>query len=121
MACIPGRSQWTEADKENFRWILDNIEAAPRISDPHHVTTRGAGGDDVETNVMPLCRRHHDEVEAPFKGYSYMIPRYPALRDWLILAKRFDVFERAGIPVPTGEDAETLTSIRNENDQAEKP
>jgi hypothetical protein len=27
--------------------------------DPHHLRTRGAGGDDVEENLMALCRMHH--------------------------------------------------------------
>ena len=31
------------------------------ISDPHHVTTRGAGGPDAE-NLVPLCRFHHSEL-----------------------------------------------------------
>lgn len=32
-----------------------------RVSDPHHVKTRGAGGIDAD-NLVPLCRYHHDEV-----------------------------------------------------------
>jgi hypothetical protein len=34
-----------------------------RLSDPHHVDTKGMGGgayDDVD-NVVPLCRAHHTE------------------------------------------------------------
>jgi len=36
--------------------------AAPPLDriDPAHVRSRGAGGQD-EGNVIPLCRRHHDE------------------------------------------------------------
>jgi 5-methylcytosine-specific restriction endonuclease McrA len=30
--------------------------------DAHHITHRGAGGDDVEENLITLCRRHHDMV-----------------------------------------------------------
>lgn len=30
-------------------------------SDPDHLRTRGAGGDDSLENLMPLCRRHHTE------------------------------------------------------------
>lgn len=30
-------------------------------SDPAHIKSRGAGGDDVEWNLMPLCRAHHQE------------------------------------------------------------
>lgn len=32
-----------------------------RVSDPHHVKTRGSGGVDAD-NLIPLCRYHHDEV-----------------------------------------------------------
>lgn len=30
--------------------------------DPHHIKSRGAGGDDVEENLIPLCREHHTEI-----------------------------------------------------------
>ena len=30
--------------------------------DPHHVKTRGAGGDDSQ--VVPLCRRHHNQLDS---------------------------------------------------------
>jgi len=29
--------------------------------DPAHIKTRGSGGDDDETNVIPLCRECHTE------------------------------------------------------------
>jgi hypothetical protein len=29
-------------------------------SDPHHLTTRGAGGSDY--TAVPMCRLHHDEI-----------------------------------------------------------
>ena len=28
--------------------------------DPHHITTRGAGGEDELENIISLCRHHHD-------------------------------------------------------------
>ena len=31
-------------------------------SDPHHVKTRGAGGDDSQ--VVPLCRAHHSQIDS---------------------------------------------------------
>lgn len=49
------------------RRLLDEIKKQPciicgqRPSDPDHVVTRGAGGEDSERNVWPLCRRHHTE------------------------------------------------------------
>jgi len=46
---------------------LDFIRALPCMfchspppSDPHHVTTRGAGGSDL--TAVPVCRKHHIEV-----------------------------------------------------------
>jgi 5-methylcytosine-specific restriction endonuclease McrA len=32
--------------------------------DPHHIVTRGAGGDDVPENIITLCRRHHNDAHA---------------------------------------------------------
>ena len=34
--------------------------------DPHHVKTRGAGGGDEQ--VVPLCRAHHIQLDAPWCG-----------------------------------------------------
>lgn len=30
----------------------------------HHIKTRGAGGGDVEENLIPLCAAHHSEIHA---------------------------------------------------------
>jgi hypothetical protein len=49
--------QWI--DKKNNQKISYVPELA-RISDPHHIRTRGAGGPDAE-NIVPLCREHHSE------------------------------------------------------------
>lgn len=43
----------------------DNPEQA-RISEPHHVRTRGAGGEQL---CVPLCRDHHDQIDAPGWGH----------------------------------------------------
>lgn len=32
----------------------------------HHIKTKGSGGDDVETNLITLCPKHHD---AAHRGY----------------------------------------------------
>lgn len=32
--------------------------------DPHHITPRSVGGDDDRTNLITLCRHHHDKAEA---------------------------------------------------------
>lgn len=31
-------------------------------ADPHHLKSRGAGGDDVEWNLIPLCRNCHTAI-----------------------------------------------------------
>lgn len=79
---------------EELGWIRDNIDQAPRISDPHHVTTVGAGGKDEPTNVMPLCRRHHDLWHR--LGGREMARRYAGVRAWLEFAQRDDILLEAG-------------------------
>lgn len=34
--------------------------------DVHHIETRGSGGDDVLTNLVGLCRKHHNLVHAGY-------------------------------------------------------
>ena len=63
-------------------------------TDPHHVTSRGAGGSDTADNVMPLCRMHHRQWDAPFQGPGFMFEKYPSIRTWLEFAGRTDVIER---------------------------
>lgn len=61
--------------------------------DPHHVTSVKAGGDDVATNILPVCRAAH--ILWHQKGPGYMIDNFPAIRYWLELAGRQDVLDRA--------------------------
>jgi hypothetical protein len=49
-----------------FMYNPDNRDS--RISDPHHVRTRGGGGS-AETCV-PLCRLHHSQLGAPGWGHD---------------------------------------------------
>lgn len=37
--------------------------------DPHHITTRGAGGKDVLENIAPLCRTCHNAI-----GQGFLVP-----------------------------------------------
>ncbi len=62
-------------------------------SDPHHITSVGAGGGDVVENVMPLCRTHHDEWHRG--GPGKMIRKYRYVLLWLEFHKRTDVIERS--------------------------
>ena len=32
--------------------------------DPHHIKTKGSGGDDTKENLITLCRKHHDQAQA---------------------------------------------------------
>lgn len=75
--------------------FLDAVKLLPCLccnrtpSDPDHITSRGAGGDDSKSNIWPLCRRHHNERHA--RGLVYMTDKYPKLKDWLHKNERFDV------------------------------
>lgn len=37
----------------------------------HHLKTRGSGGDDVASNLISLCVRHHSEIHA-IGAYTFM-------------------------------------------------
>jgi hypothetical protein len=52
---------------------VNNRDCAGPV-DPHHVKTRGAGGDDTRENLMPLCRWHH--IEAGMLGVLTFIEKY---------------------------------------------
>ena len=41
--------------------VVHNCDCTPGV-DPHHVKTRGSGGDDRREILMPLCRFHHTEA-----------------------------------------------------------
>jgi hypothetical protein len=86
--------------------LLDFVKKQPCVAcgwngdrfrpiDPHHITTKGAGGGDTENNVIPLCRVCHQYWGAPFKGIKWMIEKYPTVRDWLERHKRTDVIEKS--------------------------
>lgn len=50
-------------------------------SDPHHVTTKKAGGHDTGDNVMPLSRDCHREVHTiGLVAFTY---KYPSVKTWL--------------------------------------
>lgn len=56
------------------------------ISHPHHVKSKGAGGDDVATNIMPLCPIHHRQWHD--KGEDFMRRRYVVIGAWLEEARK---------------------------------
>lgn len=50
-------------------------------SDPHHVKSKGSGGDDLDTNVISLCRKHHTEIHAI--GMNRFSEKYVEVSVWL--------------------------------------
>jgi len=67
--------------------LLKNITKLPCLickknppSDPHHMTTRGAGGGDTIGNVIPLCRPHHQEFHS--LGRKRFMYKYDAIQKW---------------------------------------
>lgn len=83
--CMPGPGEWTSALKEEFYRALDDLEHGVNVSMPHHLSTRGAGGDDVWWNCIPVCDRHHKEFHD--QGIWAMAERYKPVEDWLVGAK----------------------------------
>jgi len=45
-------------------WGLVKKDGCSAGLDPHHIQTRGSGGDDDLRNLICLCRKHHDEAHA---------------------------------------------------------
>lgn len=58
----------------------------------HHVTSRGAGGEDTNDNLMPLCIKCHREIHD--RGLMQMIREYPQIRLWLKAAGRYDIINK---------------------------
>jgi len=51
------------------------------LSDPCHIQSQGAGGDDLPDNLLSLCRKHHTEMH--MKGWPHMFRFYRAVGDAL--------------------------------------
>lgn len=47
----------------------------------HHIKSRGAGGDDISSNLMPLCVKHHAEVHT--YGLSIFSNKYSIVKMFL--------------------------------------
>lgn len=81
------------------RELIETVKTLPCLAcgvepagDAHHITTVRAGGDDIATNVMSLCRYHHSMYHS--QGHSYMFWNYEVLRSWLRVAEREDIIVR---------------------------
>lgn len=61
--------------------VLADVRGQPCVvcgkpSDPAHIKSRGAGGDDTHDNVLPLCRSHHIKQHAlGWNRFCTMFPR----------------------------------------------
>jgi hypothetical protein len=71
------------------RELLDSYRSKPCVVCYFHHTTVaahirsvGAGGDDIATNLLPLCYAHHREQHD--KGWKYMWDKYWRLKKALI-------------------------------------
>ena len=62
--CMPEHFQGPELKP----WMYNPDNRDSRISDPHHVRTRGAGGS--EDDCVPLCRLHHSQLDSPGWGHD---------------------------------------------------
>lgn len=49
--------------------------------DPHHVKSKKSGGDDIESNLMPLCREHHAQCHKI--GLNRFADKYTQVKGWL--------------------------------------
>jgi len=49
---------------------------------PHHIKTRGAGGDDTELNLLPLCAVHHRLIHS--QGLTTFSKKHRVIWDLLI-------------------------------------
>ena len=47
----------------------------------HHIITKGSGGPDILSNLMPLCYIHHAEIH---KGLSDFVLKYKRAELWLL-------------------------------------
>ena len=62
---------------------------APHMGDVvgHHIKSKGSGGDDNPSNLMPLCWWHHAEIHS--LGNRKMLLKYPQLREYLHHGEEF--------------------------------
>lgn len=61
--------------------------------DVHHMTTVARGGDDVVSNLAPLCRTHHTLFHS--RGVLGMVVQFPGVLAWLKKHDRLEVVENA--------------------------
>ena len=60
----PDILRWITQERDGF--CLYGLIAKDGCSgglDPHHIKTKGSGGDDTRENLITLCRKHHNEAQ----------------------------------------------------------
>ena len=45
-------------------WGLSTGETCTAGLDPHHIKSKGSGGDDAVENLITLCRGHHNDAHS---------------------------------------------------------
>lgn len=82
-------------DKE----LIETVKGLPCLAcgkepcgDAHHVKSRGSGGHDIATNLMPLCREHHVAVHVI--GMKKFAKIHMIVRHWLKFAGRSDLLKK---------------------------
>lgn len=50
-------------------------------AEPHHIKSKGSGGDDHIDNLAPLCRAHHTEVH--MKGTYTFSEKYKVYKKYI--------------------------------------
>lgn len=58
-------------ERQGYRCLV----CPDRARDPHHVVKKSAGGADHESNVVGLCRRHHEQTDWPYAKGRLVILR----------------------------------------------
>lgn len=61
-------------------------------NDVHHITTRGAGGDDIPSNLITLCRQCHIKLHQ--YGLKKFAWKYPKFKEFLTKFNRIDILNK---------------------------
>lgn len=59
-------------------WAGDNNCFGQTVG--HHLVTKGAGGDDTQENLIPLCVYHHRQIH---NGVLDFLKQYPLIMEWV--------------------------------------
>lgn len=88
---FPKKKRIVDKESVNYVKALPCVICGISPSDAHHITSRGASGDDTLDNLIPLARKYHIELHTI--GIRSMSKKYPEVRRWLVRHQRKDVLE----------------------------